>query len=261
MRRLLVRCYPARWRARYADEFVAILEERPLGPFDVADVLLGALDAHLNLRGRPAADLRQGGVVMSVRIGGAAAVLGGLLWTVALGGSAAAGGEGAIWGWFLLAATVALLVALVGLSAFQARRFPRLIWAAFIVPAVGACVSVAGLIAMAAVGDRPVVAELSPWEVWALGTTTLTAGSTVFAIASYRAGRLSRSAAVVLAVGALTIVPMLAGLGGGLLPEPLSIVVTVVAMAAFAGGWSWIGVSAHRTRGTWPAASGGVAIP
>ena len=34
---------------------LAVLEERPLGPFDVADVLLGALDAHLHLRGLGAA--------------------------------------------------------------------------------------------------------------------------------------------------------------------------------------------------------------
>ena len=42
---LLLRLYPS-WRARYGDEFAALLEERPLGPFDVADVVLGALDAH-----------------------------------------------------------------------------------------------------------------------------------------------------------------------------------------------------------------------
>ena len=51
MKALLIRCYPARWRARYGDEFEAILEERPLGPFDVADILLGALNAQLRLRG------------------------------------------------------------------------------------------------------------------------------------------------------------------------------------------------------------------
>ena len=57
MRSFLIRCYPARWRARYGDEFEAILEERPLGPFDVADILLGALDARLRQRGRDA-DIR-----------------------------------------------------------------------------------------------------------------------------------------------------------------------------------------------------------
>ena len=60
MRSLLIRLYPARWRARYGDEFAAILEERPLGPFDVADILLGAFDAQLRLRGRDAA-IKQGG--------------------------------------------------------------------------------------------------------------------------------------------------------------------------------------------------------
>ena len=77
MRSLLIRFYPARWRARYGDEFEAILEERPLGPFDVADILLGALDAQLRLRGR-GADIAQGrGFTMSLRIGGIAAIIGG----------------------------------------------------------------------------------------------------------------------------------------------------------------------------------------
>ena len=53
---LLLRCYPARWRARYGEEFAELLAERPLGPFDVADVLLGALDARLHLRGLGAED-------------------------------------------------------------------------------------------------------------------------------------------------------------------------------------------------------------
>ena len=32
MKHALIRLYPARWRARYGDEFEAILEERPLRP-------------------------------------------------------------------------------------------------------------------------------------------------------------------------------------------------------------------------------------
>ena len=62
---LVLRLYPARWRARYGDEFAAVLEERPLGPFDVADVLLGALDAHLHLRGLGAASQHAKGFAMS----------------------------------------------------------------------------------------------------------------------------------------------------------------------------------------------------
>lgn len=43
----LLRLYPASWRARYGDEFAALLEDCAPTPFMLADVLLGALDAHL----------------------------------------------------------------------------------------------------------------------------------------------------------------------------------------------------------------------
>src|SRR5436190_178864 len=84
---LLLRFYPGRWRARYGDEFAALLEQRQLGPFDVADVLLGALDARLHRRGLGSASDRNG-FTMTVRVGGYAAILGGLLWLVALAGNA-----------------------------------------------------------------------------------------------------------------------------------------------------------------------------
>ena len=76
---LLLRLYPARWRTRYGDEFAALLAERPLGPFDVADVLLGALDAHLHLRGLGSWSEHRRGFPMSLRIGGFAAAIGGAL--------------------------------------------------------------------------------------------------------------------------------------------------------------------------------------
>jgi hypothetical protein len=43
----LLRLYPRAWRARYGEEFAALLAESRLSPFVVCDVLLGALDAHL----------------------------------------------------------------------------------------------------------------------------------------------------------------------------------------------------------------------
>lgn len=43
----LLRLYPYAWRARYGDEFDALLEDCPLTPFALFDVLLGALDAHI----------------------------------------------------------------------------------------------------------------------------------------------------------------------------------------------------------------------
>ena len=75
----LLRLYPARWRTRYGDEFAALLAERPLGPFDVADVLLGALDAQLHLRGLGSWSEHRRGFPMSLRLGGVAAFAGGTL--------------------------------------------------------------------------------------------------------------------------------------------------------------------------------------
>jgi hypothetical protein len=45
---LLLRLYPHDWRARYGDEFQAVLEARPLTATDALDVALNALDARLN---------------------------------------------------------------------------------------------------------------------------------------------------------------------------------------------------------------------
>lgn len=45
----LVRLYPLHWRERYGEEFEALLEQCLHAPLDVLDILLGAIDAHLNL--------------------------------------------------------------------------------------------------------------------------------------------------------------------------------------------------------------------
>jgi hypothetical protein len=44
-RRWLLRLYPAAWRARYGEEFAALLDLAPLSLWTVLDILLGALDA------------------------------------------------------------------------------------------------------------------------------------------------------------------------------------------------------------------------
>ena len=237
MRSLLIQLYPARWRARYRDEFEAILDERPLGPFDVADIILGALDAQLRLRGR-GSDIAQGrGFSMSLRIGGLAAVLGAALWPV--GFFSTAGNRGDIGPidpvvarLLLITGSLALLVALAGLSAFQARTHPQLAWAAFALPAVGTIASMVGVIGF----------ELSEdyFLVWALGTLTFFVGSTLFAIATYRTAALSRGAAVLLAVGSvLTIF----GASGGGNPSP---VLMAAALSCFGLGWFALGVQAIR---------------
>ncbi len=251
---LLLRCYPARWRVRYGDEFAAVLDERPLGPFDAADVLLGALDAHLHLRGLGAASQHAKGFAMSLRIGGYAAILGGtLLFISLLAGQLI--GDGAI-GFALVGvfvATIAVLVALIGLSAFQARRFPRLVWAAFVIPALGACISLVGLVGMVTNGDLRFIGDLSAWWVWSIGLVTMIAGSSLFGLATWRTRALSRAAAALLGVGAVMVIPMIFGLESlGFLPESLAPVVTLVAFVAFTGGWIGLGMSALRVTGPGP---------
>jgi hypothetical protein len=49
IRSWLISIYPRAWRERYADEFETLLEECLHTPLDAFDILLGALDAHLEL--------------------------------------------------------------------------------------------------------------------------------------------------------------------------------------------------------------------
>lgn len=43
----LIRLYPRAWRARYGEEFAALVEAQPVRPGLVLDILAGAIDAHL----------------------------------------------------------------------------------------------------------------------------------------------------------------------------------------------------------------------
>jgi hypothetical protein len=248
---LLLRCYPARWRDRYGDEFAAVLGERPLGPFDVADVLLGALDAHLHLRGLGAVSEHRKGFAMSLRIGGYAAILGGILWLLALAGNAINnGGESPTPLLFvaLIGATIATLVALIGLSAFQARRHPLLTWTAFAIPAAGAVIGLLGWAGMAVTGDSdaPIVGGIDGWIVMSFGLLTLLLGSGLFALATWRARSLSRRAAGLLGFGSLVVVPALSGITGGFVPEALLVPVVIITILAFPAGWMAVGISALR---------------
>jgi hypothetical protein len=247
MRSLLIRLYPARWQARYGDEFEAILEERPLGPFDVADILLGALDAQLRLRGSGADTQKGTGFSMSLRLGGAAAIVGAVLFPTGLIVSSASGDPfpGAP---LMLAGTAAFLLALIGLSSFQARQHPRLIWAAFALPALGTVMSSTGLIAMAALGDRPFVAGLSPWGIWALGVIATVIGSALFALATYRTRALPRFGAGSLAIGSgILLLVLLVGATGVVAgTDSMAPGLIVAGLIAFSIGWIALGLAAIR---------------
>ena len=251
MRSFLIRLYPAAWRARYGDEFEAVLEEQPLGPFDVADILLAALDAHLHLRGLDTAAHRQRGFTMSLRLGGSAAILALILFLagfVIASTDANSGVEKSPGAALILAGTALLLLALVGLSAFQARRHPRLIWAAFAIPAIGLTMMGIGIVAMATQGDGPFLAGLDPWSVWILGAFATVVGSCLFGIATYRTGALPRPAAGLLAGGSALLLALLLLAGTGLvgIPESVGPVLTMVGLLAFTAGWVALGWTAVR---------------
>jgi len=198
MKRIL-RLYPSAWRERYRDEMESILDERPPGPFEMADLLLGALDAHLHRRGLGNPSEHRKGTTMSLRIAGIAAIIGGALWGLTWLIIAAdqffGGGEGNIPIAFLtmLAACVALLVALASLSAFQAREHQRATWLSFVVPAIGAVMVAGGFIGMAVLDGL--------WAVGMIGLFMFTIGSAIFGAVTYRTGVFARQASAVLAVG------------------------------------------------------------
>jgi hypothetical protein len=250
VRSLLIQLYPAAWRERYGDEFEAVLDEQPLGPFDVADILLAALDAHLNLRGHSAAISHPRSFTMSLRLGGSAAILGAIVFLagfVFTSIDASDGVQAFPGAALILAGTALLLLALVGLSAFQARRHPRLIWTAFTVPAFGLTLSAVGIVAMAARGDGPFVAGLSPWEIWILGVFATVVGSGLFAVATYRTGALPRPAAGLLAAGsALLLAIMFMGMGLVGVPESIGPALILVGLLAFCAGWVALGWTAIR---------------
>lgn len=232
MRSLLIRCYPAAWRERYGDEFASILEERPLGPFDVADILLGALDARLRLRDRRAGRTQRKGFSMSLRIGGIAAILGAVsLATAWFLGSGLFAVNDTFAGFLLLLGLGLLLVAVAGLTAFQARIDPALSWAAFALLAIGTIVAMVAFVGAAVLGGD------GYWNLGTLGLLTAIFGTLLFAIVTYQTAALSRGAALLLAAG--SVLPFAA------MVTSLTIII-VAALVCFLLGWFLLGVQAIR---------------
>jgi hypothetical protein len=245
---LLLALYPARWRTRYGEEFRAVLESRPLGPFDVADVLIGALDARLTrFRFAGAAGI-DGGPLVMLRLGGIGAIAGGLLWFVGLAAASALGANNSGWLALLALGTLGILLALIGLSAFQARRHPILAWAAFAIPGVGTLVSTIG-VAWMVLGpgvDPMLFGSFSAWSVWMVGLVATLIGSVIFAVATIRAAVFSRWAAIALAVSSS--MTLLVGFGAvGIDAQgPVAQVLQAVVGGSFAASWIGLGVMALR---------------
>lgn len=249
MNRLLY-LYPAAWRARYEEEFLAVLEERPISPFDAFDIVLGALDARLRPRSLAIELVTRRNLPMNARIAGFAALIGGglTLLMIVLG--------------FVLPepmrptsaylypiAALALLVAVVGLSAVQGRRNPVLAWAAVIVPVAGLLASLLGVLGTVMGGEQPIIAGLNNWYLWSLGLSGFALGSILFALATISVGVLSRGAALTLLVGSLLVAGILFPAVLGLInPDGVSLLQIAMGggVVLFCAGWMWLGYAAVR---------------
>jgi hypothetical protein len=180
---------------------------------------------------------------MSLRLGGLAATIGGALiltgW-VWSGLDPAESDPGVL---LFLAGAVALLVGLAGLSAFQARTHPTLVWAAFLLPAVGGAVMTFGGLAMIALPDEPLVGDVSGWYFFIVGLLATIAGSGLFALATYRTSALPRSGALLLGItSAISLVSFLGALGLGGEAQPI----LMAGFLAFTMGWIVLGLQAIR---------------
>jgi hypothetical protein len=183
-----------------------------------------------------------------LRLGGGGAVIGGLLVSIGfIAGNVMRDDAAApLFFGMMAVGNLGLLLAVSGLSAFQARTHPRLAWAAFIVPAIGSLMAIVGVYGMATrASDAPMLLGLSPWGLWALGLLGTLAGSIVFGIATLKADVLSRSAAITLSVSAAVV--LIVGLGltfgtPGLGPDLL----VIASVLAFGVSWAWLGASALR---------------
>jgi hypothetical protein len=238
----IVRLYPAAWRERYGDEMEALLEERPLGPFDVVDLFLGALDAHLHLRGLGQASEHEKGFTMSLRIAGIAAIVGGsfwgLTWALIFLDDLVGAGAGDVPVVFLTVALAAMatLVALAGLSAVQARVYRRATWLGFLAPATGLVLVLVGF------GGMSLVEAF--YALGMIGMLLYLVGVSVFGVVTYATGVFRRLPAVLIAAGGI-VGGVAWGLLGTLAPG-VPMWVGVFGLLVMSVGWILIGVDAVR---------------
>ena len=126
---------------------------------------------------------------------------------------------------------VVLLVAVAGLSAFQARTHPGAIWVAFVVSAIGTFAFFAGYV------GSIILNEEGFWGLWFIGVITVLLGSGLFATVTYQTRVLSRLGAALIGIGIVVILGEAVVHIGVLIP---------IGMALFAIGWFTLGVQAIR---------------
>jgi hypothetical protein len=195
--RRLVGLYPGPWRRRYADEFLALLEDRPPGALQVMDIVLGAVDAHLF----PQAP--EGRFRMFTRLSGVAALGAGLILTVGIFWTVGA----EVNAYRVNAFYVLGLVGLVGVLLRQVSVRPGLAWFGFAAGLIGFASGITTF-ALSAAGVLPP----SGGEFGYLSGVALWTGSTALGATMLAVGIFPLSACLAITVGApLAMIGLLAG--------------------------------------------------
>jgi hypothetical protein len=201
---LFVRLYPRSWRERYGDELSALLEDRPPGPADALDLLLGAFDAHLHRRAVGVRPTVGTDTQTLPRLGAQAAMAAGVLWIITF--AMALTDDPALTNALmtLLSIDLTLLVlALAGMSAGRARFHGATVWAALLLPLAGVVLLMGGAVTQLVVSDHRLVGELTPYAFWMGGMVLVLVGTVVLGTVATARGALPRWAAGILGVGAV----------------------------------------------------------
>jgi hypothetical protein len=271
MKSILLRLYPRSWRARYGEEFLDLLEQRPISPSDVLDVVVSAVDARRHPApgwSGPAADRLPGTDRAAL-----AAIAGGVLFPLGL--LAAIFNDGvtltdmpsmllpAVIGWpaalSVIGGIVLLLAAILGLGAGVGRRHPRLAWTSVGIGTLSLIGTIGAFAVMQANPLRPTEDGLlygmfvyfqARWVFGASCLVGIPVATALFATAMLRTRHGLRPASLILAIASLAVFGGFLGGGGGLMEGPLRepwwLDLVVAGLTGLAIGWVRLGVVARR---------------
>ena len=225
--RRLVGLYPARWRRRYGEEFLALLEDRPPAALQVIDIVWGAIDAHLF----PQAP--EGRLRMFTRLAGVAGLGAGLALVIGF------------MGWLVpnvnqYTVPAFSTLALVGLVGVHLRQFavrPALAWFGFVAALFGLGMAIASL-ALGMAGELPPFGG----EFAYLGGVAMFIGSTALGAVMLAIAVFPMPVGLAFTIGApLAMIGLLIGAGADA-PDALSFV-SQGGIVLYALGWIGVGLS------------------
>jgi hypothetical protein len=224
----LIRLYPAEWRTRYEDEFLALLAERPPTIRDRVDIARGALDARLHPQTvRP----DRHPIPFAHRLPGLAAIAAGLLFAAAYLGVALSPEWESSWGSLI---GLSFVLAFISLPGTYFERYARQLKWGF----------GAGAVCLLA-------ARVLPWPLMTvpmLFAFVLVAGG-MLALAAARAGSSARARWTLLGLVLVLPMPVVVPFVVGLADAGVAPLLVVAAVLPYGLAWIAVGVR-MAVRGT-----------